>query len=37
MLRPFAHAVACCLLRVVVQSLKPVKHLAPTMLGVVAL
>jgi len=31
MLRPFAHAVACCcmVLRVVARSLKPVKHLAP--------
>ena len=31
MLRPFAHPVACCwmLLRVVAQSLKPVKLLAP--------
>ena len=31
MLRPFAHPVACCwmLLRVVAQSLKPVKRLAP--------
>ena len=45
MLRPFVHPVACCyiLLRVVAQSLKPVKLLAtykrtqqlPTMLGVV--
>ena len=49
MLRPFAHLVACCwmLLRVVAQSLKPVKRyvktdpttlniVAPTMLGVAA-
>ena len=41
MLRPFAHPVVCCwmLLRVVAQSLKPVKLFSqqlPTLLGVVA-